>query len=143
MHGRKRLIILANHRQARLVRANGLKVQETVLCLSNASENHVDPLSRPRIGHDKGMADSHFFPPHTQFKEIEKEQFAHEIAKEVLHVHLSYDEIILACEPKMLGLLKKELSHYKAINIYKTFSLDAVGIEDSQLEAKILEATSD
>ena len=83
-HTKKRLVVLANHRRARFVLSKGVKIHETVLCLSNRAEEHILPLSHHRRGHDKGLADSHFFPPHTQFKEIEKEAFAHEIStKEV------------------------------------------------------------
>ena len=143
MNAKKRLIVLANHRQARILTALGLRVQETLVCLSNTSENHPEPLSRSHLGHDKGAADSQFFPPHTAFKDIEKEQFAHEISKEVGNLYRSYDDIVLACEPKMLGLLRKELSHYKLLNIYKAFSLDEVEIGAEELESKILESAEE
>lgn len=143
MPAKKRLVVLANHRKARFVLTNGIKVHETLLCLSNLAEEHLEPLSHHRTGHDKGTADSHFFPSHTNFKEIEKEAFAHEIAKEIVKHQPDSKEVILACEPKMLGLLKKELSHHKSISVYKTFSFDKVDIENSALEEKLLEPSKE
>jgi protein required for attachment to host cells len=134
---KKRVIVLANHRQARFVLAKGIKVHETILCLSNRAEEHSEPLSSPRVGHDKGTADSHFFPSHTDFKEVEKEAFAHEITSHILKVFPAYDELILACDPKMLGLLKKELNHHSSVKIYKTMPLNEVDIDPKNLEEKL------
>lgn len=139
-HAKKRLIVLANHRRSRFILAKGIKAHETLVCLSNLAEGHSEPLSHPRVGHDKGAADSHFFPSHTNFKEIEKEAFAHEIMKEIEKQRPLFEELILICEPKMLGLVRKELSHHKSIKIYKTLSLDNIDIESEALEEKLLEA---
>lgn len=143
MPAKKRLIVLANHRKARFVLTKGIKVHQTLLCLSNLAEEHLEPLSHHRTGHDKGTADSHFFPSHTNFKEIEKEAFAHEIAKEIVKHHGQGEEVALVCEPKMLGLLKKELSHHKLISLYKTIAFDKVDIDDAALEEKLLEPSKE
>ncbi|MFN7662673.1 MAG: host attachment protein [Alphaproteobacteria bacterium] len=139
MHGKKRLIVLANHRQARLVSALGVKVKETLQCVWNSAEAHPHALSQSHVGHEKGRADSHFFPPHTESKEVEKEQFAHHLCKEIEKIYRSFDEVVLACEPRMMGLIKKELSHFKLLTIYKTVSLDDVEISNEDLEHKVFD----
>lgn len=141
IHAKKRLVILANHRQARLVLAKGIKIHDTLSCLSNREELHSAPLSHHGVGHDKGHADTHFFPDHKEFRMIEKESFAHEITKEVLRLRPEYDEeVILVCEPKMLGLLKKEIERHRPLEVYKTLSLDCVEIDSAELEKKLLDA---
>lgn len=143
MTGKKRLVILANHRKARFVLTNGIKVDQTLLCLLNQEEAPFGPLSHHGTGHDKGTADSHFFPSHTHFKDIEKEAFAHEIAKEALRHQTDSGEVVLVCEPKMLGLLKKELAHHRSVSVYKAFSFDMVDIDDMALEEKLLEPSKE
>ena len=138
IHATTRLIILANHREARFFKAKGLKIQNSfpLKNMKNENEGSHEPNTLHNGYAQKLSTPSHFLDPHSAAKEVEKEQFAREVATEALKLATDYDEIILACEPKMLGLLKRNLNG-KAV-VSETIPLDQISIKLAKLEEKVL-----
>jgi protein required for attachment to host cells len=135
-----RLIVVADHRKAQMFRAEGRKIHEAVGQLENKEAGSLQPRSRREgLSQHMGVA-GHFFFPHTEVKEVEKESFArllsHEIYKKMENG--SFEELILVAEPKMLGLLRKNLKHsFSHILIHKALNLDVTTLNMKELEAKV------
>jgi protein required for attachment to host cells len=135
-----RLIVVANHEKAQMFRAEGRKIHEKLEELENEEAGTLQPRSRRQgLSQHMGVA-GHFFFPHTGIKEVEKESFArvlsHEIYKRMGNG--DFDELILVAEPKMLGLIRKNLHHsYSNVPIHKALNLDVTTLNMKALEAKV------
>lgn len=135
-----RLIVVADHEKAQLFRAKGRKIHELINQITNEEAGSCQPCSR-REGLSQHMGGTgHFFNPHTQIKDVEKETFARHISKIVYNKMntSSFEEIILVAEPRLLGLLRKSLKHYYThVPVHKELSLAVTHLEMKELEDKI------
>ncbi len=138
----KRLIIAANHRQARFIESHGLNVKNLVLDIHNEHEGAVE-LVRHSSSYARESGPHSSLDHHTPLKTIEKEDFAHKIAhslKATLNNDKHYEEVILLAEPKMLGLLREELKKSQPhLSIYKEISLDPAHMDLKTIEEKVFE----
>ena len=136
----KRLIIAANHRQARFIESHGILVKNLVLELHNEHEGTLE-LNRHSSSYTRQSGPHSSLDHHTPPKTIEKEDFAHKISlslKNTLDNHTHYKEIILIAEPKMLGLLRAQLKHsHPHLPIYKDLSIDPAHMDLQTIEEKV------
>lgn len=135
-----RLIVVADQKKAQMFRAIGRKIHEKLEQLENEEAGSQQPHSR-REGFSQHMgATGHFYFPHTDMKEMEKESFARLLSHEI-HKRMgngTFEELILVAEPKMLGLIRKSLTHTCGnVPIHKELSLDVTTLDMKALEKKV------
>lgn len=135
-----RLIVVADRKKAQMFRAEGRKIQEKLEELENEEAGSLQPRNRRESLSPHMGVSGHFYVPHTDMKDVEKESFArilsHEIYKRMGNG--TFDELILVAEPKMLGLIRKNLNQsYSNVPIHKTLNLDATTLNMKALEAKV------
>src|SRR6478752_5657620 len=96
-----RLIVVADYEKAHFFRAKGRKIHEKLQEVSNEAAGSHEPRNRREgLSQHMGLA-GHFFTPHTDLKEAEKENFARHISQQV-YKRMSddqLDEMILVAEP--------------------------------------------
>jgi protein required for attachment to host cells len=136
-----RLIVVADHRKAQLFRAEGRKIHELIEQFQNEEDGTTQPQDRHQgLSQFRGVVSGHFYSPQTDAKEVEKESFARVLTHEI-HKRMGngkFDELILVAEPKMLGLLRKNLKHHtNHVPIHKALNLDVTSLDMKALEAKV------
>jgi protein required for attachment to host cells len=136
-----RLIVVADHKKAQLFRAEGRKIHELIEQFQNEEAGTQEPQSRRQgLSQFRGVVSGHFYNPHTEIKDVEKESFARVLSNEINKRmgNGKFDELILVAEPKMLGLLRKNLNQSNNhVPIHKTLNLDVTTLNMKALEDKV------
>ena len=130
----KKLIVVANRRKVQYFLAKGIKLKD-LLEEHNIEElnlNHIIPSKHDGF-FNKRSQQSHFFDPHTDPKDLIKEDFAKVIVKQIEKTHgqKHFDQIILIAEPQILGHIRKNLSNIIGKLVAKEIPKDLV---DSSVE---------
>lgn len=78
--------------------------------------------------------------PHTDPKDVEKERFVRELAKELdrAHAHREYDRLVLVAAPQCLGMLRGAVSSVVEKSIVSTLDKDYTHLELRDLQERLL-----
>ena len=89
-----------------------------------------------------GGGTRHIIEPHTSDLDIERHQFMHDVA---LYLHgslekLEYDKLMLIAPPKILGMIRKELSDDVQKTIILEINKDFLPLSEEQVKLHIKRA---
>ena len=130
-----KLILVIDTKFARLYNAEGLKIKDLISEYTSAKfgiEHKKQPL---RTGFKKQASGSaHFFDPHTETKDIERNEFSKKIS-EIIKGKINdsnFSQLIIIAAPKMLSLMRKHLLKLVKIEI-KGVAKDLIHATESQV----------
>lgn len=125
----KLLVVLASLKFCKFYSSEKNTVQDLLLGKSILPKEHEKPEKHEAKFSSSSSTQSHFFEPHTDPKQIDLDQAAKNLVKELdlfIRGHNEYNKIILAADPKLLGYIRKNLpSHLKDL-IAEEISKDLV-----------------
>ncbi|RST69971.1 host attachment protein [Candidatus Aquarickettsia rohweri] len=131
-----KLVLVIDSKFAKIYEAEGLRLKNLI------SEYKADELG---ISHKKQSlrtgfkklagGSSHFFDPHTETKDIERDDFSKKISDIIKSMlkEKSFSEIILIASPKVLNLMRKYISKISNIAV-KEIAKDLINSNDEQIE---------
>jgi protein required for attachment to host cells len=138
-----KLIVVLNSFKAKILEANGIKVTKTIQEFDYKEDINHEHINYPRhqgFTH-RQSSQSHFFDPRHTAQEIEREEFARHISKQLHNIFAAnpkhYNEVILVAEPKALGELNHSLDHNLKSLVTKKISKDLVHHQISDIERAI------
>lgn len=142
----KTLILTMNAHHANIYEANGKKILKKLgsCAITDFGDEHARP-DRKGSYYQKQGSPSHFFDPHSDLKEVERDQFAADVLEKLRSYAngQDYKGYIIAAEPKMLGALRKKLNtSHKHVKILKEISKDLTHMDEHTLPEDLFEGVS-
>lgn len=137
----KKLIVVANKKKVKFYLAKGLKLSELI------EEHNIEELSVHHVRPDKSGSflgkksqQSHFFDPHTDAKDLVKQDFAKIIIQrlEKIAQQSNFDQVLFIVEPQILGYIRKNLSSNIRKLVTKEIAKDLVDAEKEVINKHIL-----
>lgn len=142
----KTLILTINAHHASIYEATGKKIQKKLnsYTITDFEDEHARP-ERKGSYYQKQGSPSHFFDPHSDLKEVERDQFAADVLEKLGSYAngRDYKGYIIAAEPKMLGALRKKLNiSHNHVKILKEISKDLTHMDEHTLPESLFEGVS-
>ena len=108
----KLLVVLASLKFCKFYSSEKNTIQDLLLAKNLLPKEHEKPEKHEGKFNSSLSTQSHFFEPHTDPKQIDLDQAAKNLVKELdlyIQGHHEYNKIILAADPKLLGYIRKNL----------------------------------
>ncbi len=136
----KKLIVVADTKVAIFYKALGLKIKEqkSQIKAEDIGIEHNPPSKREGFFHI-GSSPSHFFDPHSEAKNINREEFAKKVVDQInsLYNQERFDELIMVAEPKTLGELRSNLPHNLKSIVSKEVPKELVYVDKEEIEVQV------
>ncbi len=137
------LIVVASHNKARFLVARERKILHERPSMQNdvvgSYDHHTkhDGFSKPMSGPGS------YYTPHTDQKTVEKEHFAQALCCAIDHImqEIKAKDVIVIAEPKLLGLIRKDIEHHdhRHIQVERTLNLDLIHASAHDIESRLFE----
>ena len=124
----KLIVVLASLKFCKFYSSEKNTIQDLLLAKNLLPKEHEKPEKHEGKFNSSLSTQSHFFEPHTDPKQIDLDQAAKNLVKELdlyIQGHHEYNKIILAADPKLLGYIRKNLpSNLKNLILYYNYIID-------------------
>lgn len=133
-----KLIIVADAKQAKFYKASGLKIMGQVEVLLAPEPHHSKQDLRQGFNH-KASTSSHFFDPHSDMLELERDEFAKTVVARAgaIFERDKCDGLIIVAPSKVLGAVRSHLTKPLKSAILKEIDKELTACNEAVLEQQV------